>query len=139
MIQFPLRFAALLACLLLAGIAGIATTAHASETNSDKPTLVKIHANWCGACARTEGTWTQLKETYGDSANFVIFDVTDKEALQKSQAEAKRLGLTTILDEYKSSTGTIAVVGANGETLGVFKGVSDAESYDEAIGQACTS
>ena len=136
MTLLPLRFPALIACLLLAGMAA---TTQAVETDSDKPTLVKIHANWCGTCARTEGTWEQLKETYGDSANFVIFDVTDREALQQSQADAKRLGLSAILDEYKSSTGTIAVVSASGETLGVFKGVSDPERYGEAIGQACTS
>ena len=104
-----------------------------------KPTVVKIHANWCGTCQRIEGTWDQLKETYGDSANFVVFDVTDKQSVEKSQAEAKKLGLTGVFDEYKSRTGTIAVVGPDGETVSVFKGVSDPTRYDDAIGQACTS
>ena len=68
-----------------------------------------------------------------------MFDVTDKATLKESTAEAKRLGLTTVLDEYKASTGTIAVLDADGKTLSVFKGVSDASKYDEALGLACTS
>lgn len=126
---------ALAAALLLMGTA----TAAQADAGSDKPTVVKIHASWCGTCAKLEGTWAELKATYGDTANFVVFDVTDKQALTESRAEAKRLGLMNILDEYKSSTGTIAVVGADGKTLDVFKGVSDAKKYDEALGLACTS
>ncbi len=136
MIKFPQTlFLVLTAALLLLGTA---TTASA-DTGADKPTVVKIHASWCGTCTRLEGTWKKLQDTYGDSANFVVFDVTDKAALEKSRAEAKRLGLTTVLDEFKASTGTIAVVGADGKTLEVFKGVSDPARYDEALGQACTS
>jgi len=126
---------ALTAALLLLGTAASAR----AEAGADKPTVVKIHANWCGTCAKLEGTWAELKTTYGDTANFVVFDVTDKAALKESTAAAKRLGLTTIFDEYKSSTGTIAVLDADGKTLSVFKGVSDASKYDEALGLACTS
>ncbi len=135
MIKFPLTFLMLAAALLLLGTA---TTAQA-EAGLEKPTLVKIHANWCGTCQRIEGTWEKLKADYGDNANFVVFDVTDKEALAKSKAEAERLGLTTVLDQFKSRTGTIAVVGPDGETVNVFKGVSDPARYEDAIGQACTS
>ena len=126
---------ALATALLLMGTAAAAQ----AEAGSDKPTVVKIHANWCGTCAKLEGTWAELKATYGDTANFVVFDVTDKQALTESRAEAKRLGLVAVLDEFKSSTGTIAVVGADGKTLNVFKVVSDAKKYDEALGLACTS
>jgi thiol-disulfide isomerase/thioredoxin len=130
-----LAFLALAALMFL-----LAPTSLAGATEStDKPTIVKIHANWCGTCQRIEGTWDQLKATYGDNANFVVFDVTDKESVEKSKAEAQKLGLTGIFDEYKSRTGTIAVVGPDGETVTVFKGVSDPTRYDDAIGQACTS
>ena len=136
MTKFPQTlFLALAAALLLLGTAATVQ----ANTGSEKPTVVKIHASWCGTCARLDGTWKKLKETYGDSANFVVFDVTDKAALQKSRAEAERLGLTTVLDEFKASTGTIAVIGTDGETLDVFRGVSDPARYDEALGQACTS
>ena len=110
-----------------------------AEGEDARPTLVKIHANWCGTCQRIESTWEELKTSYGERANFVVFDVTDRAALQKSQAEAERLGLTNVLDEYKSSTGTIAIIGPDGETLDVFKGVTDAERYEGALGQACNS
>ena len=60
-------------------------------------------------------------------------------SVAKSKSEAKKLGLTSVFDQYKSRTGTIAVVDADGETVTVFKGVSDPERYDDAIGQACTS
>lgn len=135
MIKLPLTFLALAAALLL-----LPTLSSAEDdTGLAKPTLVMIHANWCGTCERIEETWETLKTTYRESANFVVFDVTDKTALQKSRTEAKRLGLTTILDEFKASTGTIAVVSAEGETLNVFRGVSDPTRYEGAIGLACTS
>ena len=126
--------------LLATGLLLLATPAMAqADAGSDKPTVVKIHASWCGTCAQLEDTWEALKATYGDSANFVVFDVTDRAALQKSEAEAKRLGLTTVLNEHKSSTGTIAVVAADGETVSVFRGESDPAQYEEALGLVCTS
>ena len=131
-------FLALAALLLFLVPAGLASADDVADS-SDKPTVVKIHANWCGTCQRIEGTWDQLKATYGDNAKFVVFDVTDKESVAKSKAEAKKLGLTGVFDEYKSRTGTIAVVGPDGETVSVFKGVEDPSRYDEALGQACTS
>jgi thiol-disulfide isomerase/thioredoxin len=130
-----LALAALLLLLAPAGLASADDTIH----STGKPTVVKIHANWCGTCQRIEGTWDQLKATYGDNANFVVFDVTDRESVTKSKAEAEKLGLTGVFDEYKSRTGTIAVVGPDGETVSVFKGVEDPSRYDEALGQACTS
>ena len=112
MTKFPQTlFLMLTAALLLFGTASTAP----ADTGADKPTVVKIHASWCGTCTRLEGTWKTLQETYGDSANFVVFDVTDKAALEKSRAEAERLGLTNVLDEFKASTGTIAVIGTDGE------------------------
>ena len=94
-------FLALAALLLFLVPAGLASADDVADS-SDKPTVVKIHANWCGTCQRIEGTWDQLKATYGDNATFVVFDVTDKESVAKSKAEAKKLGLTGVFDEYKS-------------------------------------
>ena len=135
MFAIRLTFLTLAAALLLLSL----TAAAQAETEYAKPTVVKIHANWCGTCARLEKTWETLKENYGDSAKFVVFDVTDKAALEQSRTEAKQLGLTSILDKFKASTGTIAVIGADGVTLNVFNGVSDPDRYDDALGLACSS
>ena len=60
-------------------LASGSASAESESVRPDRPTLVKIRATWCGTCQRIEGTWEQLKTTYGDSANFVVFDVTDKD------------------------------------------------------------
>ncbi len=135
MIRIPLQSLLLATTLLFLSI----PLAAQADSEIAKPTLVKIHANWCGTCKRIESTWEELKASYGEDANFVVFDVTDKAALEKSRAEAERLGLTAVFDEHKSQTGTIAIIGPDGETVTVFKGVTDAERYEGAIGQACTS
>ena len=45
-----------------------------------------------------------------DGAERVVLDVTDRETVAASSAEAKRLGLDAFFSQYKSSTGTIAVL-----------------------------
>lgn len=135
MMKFPLTFLALAAAVLLLSLSATAQ----AESEDAKPTVVKIHATWCGTCARLEATWETLKETYGDTAKFVVFDVTDKAALDQSRTAAKQLGLTSVLDKYKARTGTIAVIGADGVTLDVFNGVSDPDRYSDALGLACSS
>ena len=52
-----------------------------------------------------------------------MFDVTDRGAIERSRAEAQRLGLEAFFDAHKSKTGTVAVLnGATREPVSVMKG-----------------
>lgn len=126
----------------LALVAGLVLTgvAVAEEAAESSPLMVKIHADWCGTCRALNPTWEQLQTRYGDSLRFVILDVTNKSDVAKAAAEADRLGIRAVFDQYKSRTGTIAVVnGKTHEVVEVMKGVTDAAAYDPAIKRALDS
>ena len=138
MIQGRLRTLAL-ASILAGGL--VAAAASAGEVSADadasKPFIVKIHADWCGTCTRLNGTWEALEKSVGSEARLVVLDVTDKEALARSRAEADRLGLRSFFDAYKSQTGTVAVLdGATREPVSVMKGELDAGRYEAAVARA---
>ena len=127
------RFTAI-AGLLVAALFGFAVAAQADHHGSSKAMLVKIHADWCGTCTKLNTTWEVLQQEHGANVRFVILDVTNQSAVEKSRAEAERLGITALFDKYKASTGTVAVVNsATGETVSVMKGEFDAAKYASAI------
>lgn len=123
--------------LVLAALAAIsfgALGAQAGEAAVEgKPYVVKIHADWCGTCTKLNPTFEALQQKYGDRANLVELDVTDKDTLASATAEAKRLGIQDFFDRYKGRTGTIGVLLADGETVRVLKGETDLTRYDEVI------
>ena len=78
-----------------------------------------------------------MQAKIGDDARFVVFDLTDKQAVLRSRAEAERLGLTAFLTQHKRSTGTIAVLdGVSREPVIVLKGDTDVAKYEEAVARA---
>lgn len=132
------RFA-LLAGILTVGLgcgSGEAPTGvtQAPRAASSGPYLVKIHADWCGVCTRLTPVWNRLGEEYGDSVQMALFDVSDRDAIERSSEEAARLGLGQFFDSHKGRTGTIAVLGAGtGEPLAVFQGEMDFAKYQTAL------
>lgn len=131
----PIRF--VLAALLFVGVA--AATSARGEESSEQPYIVKVHAEWCGTCTLLEPTWQRIEDEYGDKAQLVVFDVTDRERVAESKALAEVLGLTPVFNRYKSRTGTIAVLNANKNTVAVMKGEMDFATYQEAIAKASAS
>ena len=98
---------------------------------------MKIHADWCGTCTRLDGPLDALQKKEGDNARYVLLDVTDREAVTASLAEADRLGIRTFFDEYKGRTGTVGVLdGSTRKPVSVLKGEMDVVVYEEALAEA---
>jgi len=112
----------------------LAVPAGSAETAESEAVFVKIHADWCGTCQRLNPTWTELQSEFGDRADFVVLDVTDKDAVAKSRAEAERRGIVVFFDSYKSKTGTVAILDAgSGEPRAIFKGELAVDKYRAAL------
>ena len=128
-----------IAALLALGVASGAALAVPVSAAEDPaaPFVVKIHADWCGTCTRLTPMLDSLESKVGDGARFVVLDVTDKQALARSRAEAERLGIVAFFDRYKSKTGTVGILhGTSREPVSVMKGELDLAVYEEALVEA---
>jgi thiol-disulfide isomerase/thioredoxin len=127
---FGTFFLAAAAALLLAG-----ASAQAGEAAA-KPVIAKIHADWCGTCTQLNPTMVELEKRVGGEAIVVILDVTDKDAVARSAAEADRLGIRKFFDSYKSKTGTVGIIDTNGKIVQIYKGELDVDKYVSALERA---
>jgi thiol-disulfide isomerase/thioredoxin len=141
--------------LLIAGISSAAVIAVLVATNpaprvpvvSDAdaatargPYVVKLHAQWCPLCMMTRGVWSEIEKTYAGRVRFVVFDFTSDATTARTEAEARRLGLGGIFDEYVGETGTILVLdGSSKEVIGDLHGERAFEPYRTAIDLALQS
>ena len=104
----------------------------AAKTN--RPYIVKLHAQWCPICMLTKTVWSQIEVAYSGRANFVVFDFTNKATTDRSRAEAKRLGLEKFFDDNAGATGTIAVLdGRTKEEAASIHGIRGFDEYRSAI------
>lgn len=126
------RPALLLSLVALVGAVWV-SGAVAGEAAARKPFVVKIHADWCGTCTRLVPTFEALEQKYGERANLVVLDVTDKQTLAEATVRAKELGISEFFDRYKGRTGTIGILLADGETVRVLAGETDLGRYDDVI------
>jgi thiol-disulfide isomerase/thioredoxin len=102
-----------------------------------KPYVVKLHAKWCPICMVTTGVWSEIKKAYSGRVNLVVLDFTNDANTEKSRAEAARLGLTKMFDEYAGATGMIVVVdGRTREVTSAIKGSRHFAEYQAAIDAA---
>lgn len=109
----------------------------AQAARLDKPYVVKIHAQWCSICMLTKGVWTQIEATYATRANLVVLDFTNQANTDASRAEAQRLGLQKLLDEYDGATGSIVVLDSRTrDVTASFHGSRDFADYRTAIDAA---
>lgn len=88
---------------------------------SDKPVLVKFHADWCGYCKVLAPTIETLAAEYDDRAAFVAVDVD----------EGKE-----IAGEYDVSGIPLVLVFAGGTVQSRIEGAQDAAAYREALDTA---
>jgi thiol-disulfide isomerase/thioredoxin len=139
-----IAFAIALVFQLVSPLSSLLATSAAADDAEDTcqatPIVVKIHADWCGTCKVLDSIWTQLESDMGDQVQVVKLDVSDRVAFQESQATAKELGLEDFFQEYRSKTGTIAVLDCNSrEPVAVMNGELDLGKYREAIAEASRS
>ncbi len=102
--------------------------------NPERPFVVKLHARWCPVCMATKGIWSRIQATYASRVNLLVLDFTDQANTAASRAEARRLGLEKIFDEYLGATGTILVLnGRTREVAASIHGSRDFAEYRAAI------
>lgn len=108
-----------------------------SETEAT-PTIVKIHADWCGKCAAMDPAWKRVEAELDEEARVVVFDVTSKETTRAAATLARELGFGAFFDANKSKTGLVAVF-PPGETEApskVLVAETRFEPYREALAAA---
>lgn len=121
---------------LVTALLGVFLATAAAAEEGGQPMIVKIHADWCGTCTKLNTTFDELQTEVGEEAQLVILDVTDKDAVARSTAEADRLGIREFFDRYKGKTGTVGVIAADGEVVVVLKGEFDPAPYVTALEKA---
>jgi hypothetical protein len=106
----------------------------AEAVNPRKPYVVKLHAQWCPICMLTKSVWAKIEDTYSQQVNLVVLDFTNQASTDSSRAEARRLGLENLFDEYLGATGTIVVLdGRTREVTASLHGSRDFAEYRTAI------
>lgn len=133
------RLVALTALLLAVPTAACSQEAEpANDGPGDAaPLVVKIHADWCGKCAKIEPTWVRVEEELADDARIVVLDVTDRETTEAAAARAEELGLGDFFRAFRARTGTVAVFppGAT-EPATVLVAETDFDAYRTAVADA---
>ncbi len=124
----------LAAIVALVGTAGVG--ANAKGEGAGRPMIVKIHADWCGTCAKLTPIFEALEREVGHQALLVTLDVTDRTMLEKSQEQADRFGIRVFFDANQSKTGTVAVLDARGQVVALSRGELDPGWYIEALRKA---
>lgn len=116
-----------------------------NKKNVVKPTVVLLHADWCGACKKLAPTFAELKKEYGDRLNFVDLDVTNEATTAKAASEARKLGIGKFFDANQKKSSLVAIVGAKGKVLfhthysinrqGAFARETYVRAFDAALGK----
>lgn len=138
-----LRIAAVVVVAMAGTVAGLYLTNGAPQVRSlsaaevasaNKPFVIKLHAQWCPKCRMTKGVWTEIEAAYADQVHMVVLDFTDDERVRASEAEARRLGLDVVWDEYAGATGIVLVLDRDrGVTAEIGGGNRNVDHYRTAI------
>jgi len=109
----------------------------AGEIASTTPYVIKLHARWCPICMVTKDEWASLQAAYAGKVRFVVFDFTSSATTDASRAEAARLGLDAVFEEYSGATGSVLVLdGTSREVRHTVHGHRDLAEYRAAIDAA---
>ena len=106
----------------------------ADASGTTQPYVIKLHARWCPVCMVTKDAWTAVQAAYAGRVRMVVFDFTSAASTEASRAEAHRLNLDSVFEEYSGETGTVLVLdGASKAVRHVVHGHRDFADYRAAI------
>ena len=117
-----------------------------NKKSATKPTVILLHADWCGACKKLAPTFAELKQEYGDRLNFVELDVTNEATTAQATTEARKLGIGKFFAANQKKSSLVAVVGAKGRILfqthystnrqGAFERETYVRAFDAALAKS---
>ena len=101
---------------------------------------MRIHADWCGSCKASKATWERVEKELALSATVIEFDVSDRVAYEQSLSQAQALGVEEFFLEYRSQTGTVAILACESkETITILQAERNFEKYKRAVEKATRS
>ncbi len=137
--------------VLFAFVASFLTVSNGAQTMMNKkakakPTVVILHADWCGACKKLEPTIAELKQQYGERLNFVELDVTNEQTTAQAAKTAQKLGIGNFFETNKKKSSLVLIVGEGGKVLfqthystnrqGSFERETYVRAFDKAVAKS---
>ncbi len=117
----------------------VAAVTDDEAADASRPFVIKLHAQWCPKCMVTKDVWADVERAYAGRVNLLVLDFTDDARTEVSRAEAQRLGLEAVFDDYDGVTGAVLVLdGRTREVTADISGSRDFEEYRVAIDAALT-
>jgi thiol-disulfide isomerase/thioredoxin len=108
-------------------------------STASTPYVIKLHARWCPVCMVTKDQWASVQAAYQGRVRLVVFDFTTDATTEASRADAKRMGLDAIFEDYVGETGTVLVVdGVTKDVKDSLHGNRELAEYRAAIDAALT-
>jgi len=96
--------------------------------------VVKVHADWCTTCTKTEGAMAQLANEHSKSdVKFMTIDLTNDETAAKSYKIAKKYGVKDAVKNYRSTGMVLILDGKTHKPLEVMTGVKSFADYNKAV------
>ncbi len=95
-----------------------------------------IKASWCSSCKKVAPVVEAAVQHYPTPIGVIVLDVSDDEAIARSEAEAKAQGVGEIFAAWKGGTPTIAVVEPDGEWRRIGGGLLEESTYTAALDEA---
>lgn len=81
-----------------------------------------------------KSAWSQLDRDYSGRVNLVVFDVTNRKAVEASREKAQQLGLREFFDAHADEVGTVFILPADSkEVSDSVPGLSKLAVYRAAV------
>lgn len=129
----------LLTVFLLGLTLNINTATAQQQETADKPNIlgVLMYADWCSKCKQLDPKLSEVQPQFEDqSILFTRFDMTDDFTTSQSGKLASMLGLSSLFQEHKGSTGYMVLL--NAQTKEVLKTLKHDQS-EQQLKQQITS
>ena len=112
------------------------TVALAPSASFERPRVMVIRADWCGACKRVEPVLKQALLRYEGRFDVVILDVTDDDAIERSARRAEDAGLLDAFTAAGNRTPTVLVARASDKIARPQGSLLEADTFVRAFDDA---